>query len=154
MSEKIKLYRVENPNIPSDPLLEGETTHSAIRGQWFSDRLDKALHYLPKATQAKRSTGPAEAVDGAVLHVAEVDKDELETYLAANHPIVRENNMEIEADEDYILPVEKIVSTLSLDEIVGESRGKMNSFSERRAATDRVRGAVAVHLAQTKERSE
>jgi hypothetical protein len=151
MSEKIKLYRVENPNIPPDPLLEGEggTAHPAIRGQWFSDKLDKALSYLPKATQAKPGRHlPFEAVDGAVLHVAEIDKDELEMYLAKNHPVVRENDMDVEPTEDYILPTEKIVNTLSLDEIVGESRGKMNSFSERRAATDRVRGAIALHLAK------
>ena len=34
MSEKIKLYRVENPNMPVDPkLVEGGTSHPDLQGQ-------------------------------------------------------------------------------------------------------------------------
>lgn len=151
MPEKIKLYRVENPNIPADPRLENEggTSHPDLRGQWFSDRLDKALSYLPKATQYKPGGDfrrPFEAIDGAVLHIAEIDADELGTHLAKNHPDVQAYDMDIEPKEDYILPLDKITSTIPLDELAGESRGKMNNLTERIKAIDRVRGAVALHL--------
>lgn len=151
MTEKVKLYRVENPNIPAHPQTEGEggTSHPALKGQWFSTDPDKALQYLPKATQYKpeglRQFVP---IDGAVVHIAEVDKDKLDTYLAANHPIVQEEKMDFEPYEDYILsaPGDVIVSTLQVDDMVGESRGKMNRLDERKKATDRVRGAIALHL--------
>lgn len=151
MSEKIKLYRVENPNIPADPRLENEggTSHPDLRGQWFSDRLDKALSYLPKATQYKPGGDlrqPFEAIDGAILHIAEVDADELDAHLAKNHPGVQALDMDIEPTEDYILPSDRIISTMTLDDLVGESRGKMNNFTERTKAMNRVRGAVALHL--------
>ena len=149
MSEKIKLYRVENPNLQVDPdtQVEGGTSHPDIQGQWFSDDPDKALNYLAKATQYKpTSRSPFEAADGAVLHIAEVDTHELEAFRAANHPVVIENGMDYEPYEDYILPADKIISSLPLDDLVGESRGKMNNFLERRKAIDRVRGAVALHL--------
>lgn len=153
MSEKIRLFRVENPNIPADPRMEvaGGTSHPDVRGQWFSDSLDKALNYLPKATQHRpegNGARPFVAVDGAVVRIAEVSKDELESYRAANHPVVQEMGMDIEPNEDYILPPEATVDTVSIDELVGDSRGKMNRFDERKAATDRVRGAVALKLIQ------
>lgn len=153
MPEKVKLYRVENPNIPVDPATEGVggTSHSDIRGQWFSTSIEKALHYLPKATQYKpegKGLRPFVPVDGAVVHVAEIDLDELDAHLAVNHPDVVAMDMDIEPFEDYIVPREAIVSTLSVDGIVGESRGKMNRLGERRKATDRVRGAIALNLSQ------
>jgi hypothetical protein len=149
MPEKIKLYRVENPNLPVKPgtQIEGGTSHPDIQGQWFSDDPDKALNYLAEATQYKpTSHSPFEAADGAVLHIAEVDIYELEAFRAANHPIVIKQDMDYEPDEDYIIPADKIISSLALDDLVGESRGKMNNLLERRKAIDRVRGAVALHL--------
>lgn len=153
MPEKIKLYRVENQNIPANPGLEvpGGTSHPDIRGQWFSNDLDKALNYLPKATQYKpEGTGVRayQPIDGAVLHVAEVDADQLDAHLASEHPVVQAQKMDIEPLEDYIVPRDRIVSTLPLDELAGESRGKMNRFDERQKAAERVRGAVALHLSQ------
>lgn len=150
MPEKIKLYRVENPNILVNPLIEAEggVTHPDIRGQWFSDRLDKALGYLPKATQHRplgEHLRPFESIDGAVIHIAEINKSEVDRYRASNHPIVEKHRMDIEND-DYILPRERIVNTLKLDDLVGESRGKMNNFDEFQKAKDRVRGAVVLHL--------
>lgn len=153
MSEKTKLYRVENPNIPVDPRTEGigGTSHPELKGQWFSTSLDKALNYLPKATQHRpEGTGlrPFVPMDGAVIHIAEVDTDKLDMHLAANHPAVQEMDMDIEPVEDYIIPPDAVVGTLPVDDIVGESRGKMNNLIERKAATDRVRGAIALHLNQ------
>lgn len=153
MSEKIKLFRVENPNIPPDPRAEGKggTSHPEIRGQWFSDRLDKALSYLPKSTQHKpKGSGIQQfiPVDGAVVHIAEIDKSQIDLYRAENHPIVQEMGMDIEPFEDYILPPEAIIDTVSVDKIVGDSRGRMNRLDERKAATDRVRGAIALKLSQ------
>ena len=153
MSEKIKLFRVENPNIPVDPRMEGEggTSHPDIRGQWFSDSLDKALNYLPKATQYKpegSGVQPFIPVDGAVVRIAEIDKSHIDLYRAENHPTVQEMGMDIEPLEDYILPPEATVDAVQIDEIVGDSRGRMNRLDERRAATDRVRGAIALRLNQ------
>lgn len=156
MSEKIKLYRVENPNVPTQPQTEsvGGTSHPELRGQWFSTELDKALHYLPKATQYKpegKGLRPFVPVDGAVVHVAEIDSDKLDMHLAANHPAVMAMDMDIEPLEDYIVPRHAIISTMPVDSLVGESRGKMTNLGERRAATDRVRGAIALHLDQMKK---
>lgn len=149
MTEKIKLYRVENPNVPADPALEGHTSHEDIKGQWFSDQLDKALNYLPKATQYKPEKRlPFEAIDGAVLHIAELEPGDIESHRAINHPIVQAHDMDIEPKEDFIVPRSKIVDTIALDELVGESRGKMNTITERVNATNRVRGAVALYLHQ------
>lgn len=153
MSEKIKLYRVENPNIPVNQLTEGVggTSHPKIRGQWFSDSLDKALNYLPKATQYKpegKGLRPFVAVDGAVVHIAEIEESQLDRHRAVNHPVVQEVSMDFEPREDFIVPPEAIVETIQIDEMVGDSRGKMNRLDERRMATDRVRGAIALRLSQ------
>ena len=55
-------------------------------------------------------------------------------------------DMDIEPLEDYIVPPDAVVGTIVVDDIVGESRGKMNRFDERMAATNRVRGSIALHL--------
>ena len=156
MSEHVHLYRVENPNIPPDPRHEGEggTSHPELRGRWFSPDLDKVLDYLPKATQHRPSgTGRRsfEPIDGAVLHIAEVPAEDLGSYEAAKHHLVLESDMDIEPSEDYILPNDAVTHTLSVDDLVGEARGKMNNWEIRQAAINRVRGAVAIHLAQTSE---
>ena len=106
------------------------------------------MAYLPKASQYKPSRrDPFEAIDGSRLYIAEVEADELEKYRAANHPVVIENSMDFEANEDYILPSDKVVDSMMLDDLIGESRGKMNNFLERQKATERVRGALAIRLA-------
>lgn len=158
MPEKIKLFRVENPNIPVDPRMEGEggTSHPDIRGQWFSDSLDKALNYLPKATQYKpggNGVQPFIPVDGAVVRIAEIDKSHIDLYHAENHPVVQKMGMDIEPLEDYIVSPEAIVDTIQIDEIVGDSRGRMNRLDERRKATDRVRGAIALRLSRAENAS-
>jgi len=158
MSEKVKLYRVENPNIPVNPLTEGVggTSDPNIRGQWFSDSLDKALNYLPKATQYKpegKGLRPFVAVDGAVVRIAEIEKSQLDLYRAVNHPVVQGMGMDFEPLEDFIVPPEAVVDTVQIDEMVGDSRGKMNRLDERKAATDRVRGAIALRLSQAENDS-
>ncbi len=90
-------------------------------------------------------------MDGAVLRIAEIETDDLEKFRAAKHPVVIRNDMDFEANEDYIVPVDKIVSSLGLDALVGESRGKMNNISERRRAVDRVNEAIALHLTKMDE---
>ena len=148
------LYRVENPNIPVDSRLEsGGTSHPELRGQWFSDSLDKALNYLPKAVRYKpegQGARPFIGVDGAVVRMAQIPTSELEQYRAANHPIVRESQMDIEPTEDFIVPSELVVDALPIDDLVGESRMRINRYDEQASVATRVRGAVALRLAGIK----
>lgn len=149
------LYRVENPNIPIDSRLEvGGTSHPELRGQWFSDSLDKALNYLPKAVRYKPEGQGARSfvgVDGAVVRMAQIPTSQLEQYRATNHPVVRESTMDFEPTEDFIIPREFVVDTLPVDDLVGESRMRMNRYDEQLHVANQIRGAVAWRLAEIKD---
>lgn len=150
---KVTLYRVENPNVPVDSRLEGTggTSHPELRGQWFSDSLDKALNYIPKAVRYKpegSGARPFTIVDGAVLKIAQVPAEEVERYRAVNHPVVQAEGMDIEPTEDFIIPADLVTDTLPIDDLVGEARANMNRYDERLQAADRVRGAVALKLTE------
>lgn len=134
-----KLYRVENPNIPTKP--NGVTSHEKIVGQWFSSDLMYALNYLPKATQTfGRDT---RVVDGAQLIVAEVPTDQLDDFDATTHPIAAD--MDIEPG-NYILPRTGVIpmTVLPLDETLSDLRGGLNRWDRLSEAKRRIVGSVAV----------
>lgn len=128
-----KLYRVENPNIPSKP--NGITSHEDLVGQWFSPDLDDVVTYLSKSTQTYGRE--AKVVDGARLVIAEVPSNELQNLEAQTHTIAA--RMDIEPG-NYIVPRDGTIpiETIPLDEIVGELRGGLNKFDKFTEAKRRI----------------
>lgn len=137
MSEKqTLLFRVENPTIEAQP--DGETSHEALVGQWFSPNVNKALspQYLRKSTQT-RDRHP-QLADGAQLVIATVPTDRLASYHVSEHPIA--SNMDVES-EDYIIPRDGTVPTevIPLDSVLDELRGSgLSSFQNSMEARRRV----------------
>lgn len=137
------LYRIENPNIPSNP--DGITSHKNLVGQWFSPDLDYVSQYLPKSTQTFGRN--SEVVDGAQLVVAQVPTDVLPKLDAFSHDTA--SKMDIEPG-NYIIPRDGSIpmDTHPLDEVVDELRGNLNNFNKLTEAKRRIAvhlGAVALH---------
>lgn len=135
------LYRIENPNLPAEP--NGITSHEALVGQWFASNLDTALVYLPKSTQTYgRGAAP---VAGAQLVVARVPHDKLPEFHVYEHAIARE--MDIEND-NYIIPRDGSVpmTTLPLDDVLGDLRGRLGRFPELQEANRRIAAHVIAEM--------
>jgi dihydrofolate reductase len=117
---KIKLFRIENPNIPANP--NGVTSHTDLVGLWFTPNLSTAITYLRKSTQTFGNGG--RIVDGARLVQAYVDERELDTYHVRTHPIA--SQMDVEQD-NYLVPRDgKIhLEEIALDGIIADLRGKL-----------------------------
>lgn len=140
MSEQTKistvdLYRIENPNIPSNP--NGVTSYPDLVGQWFSPSLDKVLGYLHKSTQTHgREATP---VDGARLVVAHVPTDRLESLHVSRHPIPVSQNMETEPEDFLIARDGDIMFDLvPLDDVIPDLRGRLNRPPIKREAKERI----------------
>jgi hypothetical protein len=132
-SETVRLFRVENPNIPARP--NGTTSHEDLIGQWFSPNLDSALRYLRKSTQRfGKETGP---VEGARLLVAELPTGKVESHHVSKHPIA--SSMDVEGN-NYLLPRDGSIPTtvIELDETLGELRGQLGNVKNLLEAQQRI----------------
>lgn len=133
----VPVYRVENPNIAAHP--DGVTSHEELVGQWFSPNLSTATDYLRKSTQ---TFGPdAHVVDGAQLVVAYVPADKLDEHHVSRNSIAA--GMDVEND-NYIIPRDSSyrMTTVPLDETIGDLRGKLGNFVKLTEAKRRVAARV------------
>lgn len=123
-STKVKLYRIQNPNIPSNP--DNKTSHSDLIGQWFTTDLESATNYLRKSTQTfGKDGGP---IGGAELVVVEVPENELNKLHVSQDP--NASKMDVEGD-NYIIKSEYKYPrvTIGLDEHIGHLAGKLGNYN-------------------------
>jgi hypothetical protein len=69
-NSKIRLYRIENPNIPYDESREGIVSNKDLIGQFFTDNINDVSTYIRKNQK----------VDGIRLLYVDIPQDDLETY--------------------------------------------------------------------------
>ena len=69
-NNKIRLYRIENPNIPYDENREGIVSSKDLIGQFFTDNIDDVSLYIRKNQK----------MDGIRLVYVDISKEELENY--------------------------------------------------------------------------
>lgn len=137
-TETVKLYRVENPNIPAKP--NGVTSHDDLVGQWFTPNLASAARYLRKSTQTFGKG--AHIVDGAQLVIAEVPANKLDELHVSRHPVAA--GMDVE-DDNYIVGRSDTSHTtvvLPLDESLGDLRGRLGQLEPRLEAARRLEALV------------
>lgn len=67
---QIRLYRIENPNIPYDESREGRVSNKDLIGQFFTDNITDVSNYIRKNQK----------VDGIRLVYVDITQDDLETY--------------------------------------------------------------------------
>lgn len=95
--------------------------------------------YLRKSTQTfGKNAGP---IDGAQLAIARVPSDQLEALHVSRHPVAKD--MDVEAD-NYLIPRDGSIqiTTLPLDDIVGELRGHLASTENQKEAVRRISAAL------------
>jgi hypothetical protein len=137
MAETVRLYRIENPNIPAQP--DGLVSHEDLVGQWFSPNLISATSYIKKATQIRglRRGNSSVVVNGAQLVMTDVPVDKLRAYHVSSHPIAK--NMDVDRD-NYIIPPDAGYPTVKvpLDDTLGELRGHLGGYDSAVEARRRV----------------
>jgi hypothetical protein len=110
-----KLYRIENPNISTEP--DGINSHPSLVWQWFAPDIAYTVNYLKKSQQiiVDRIIQP---VPGVQLVVLEVPENELNKFHVSQNPTA--SKMDIEPD-NFIVPLEDQLrysrQTISLDDI-------------------------------------
>ena len=77
-NSKIRLYRIENPNIPYDKSREGIVSNKDLIGQFFTDNINDVSTYIRKNQK----------VDGIRLVYVDIPQDDLETYHVSKNPNV------------------------------------------------------------------
>tara|TARA_R110000868_G_scaffold178856_2_gene418708 strand:+ start:157 stop:600 length:444 start_codon:yes stop_codon:yes gene_type:complete len=75
-NSKIRLYRIENPNIPYDESREGIVSNKNLIGQFFTDNINDVSTYIRKNQK----------VDGIRLVYVDILQDDLETYHVSKNP--------------------------------------------------------------------
>ena len=75
-NSKIRLYRIENPNIPYDESREGIVSNKDLIGQFFTDNINDVSTYIRKNQK----------VDGIRLVYVDIPQDDLETYHVSKNP--------------------------------------------------------------------
>jgi hypothetical protein len=75
-NSKIRLYRIENPNIPYDESREGIVSNKDLIGQFFTDNINDVSVYIRKNQK----------VDGIRLVYVDTSKEDLETYHVSKNP--------------------------------------------------------------------
>ena len=76
-NSKIRLYRIENPNIPYDAKSrEGIVSNKNLIGQFFTDNINDVSTYIRKNQK----------VDGIRLVYVDISQDDLETYHVSKNP--------------------------------------------------------------------
>lgn len=75
-SPKIRLYRIENPNIPYDDSREGIVSNKDLIGQFFTDNIDDVSNYIRKNQK----------IDGIRLVYVDIPHDELDKYHVSKNP--------------------------------------------------------------------
>lgn len=73
---QIRLYRIENPNIPYDESREGIVSNKDLIGQFFTDNITYVSGYIRKNQK----------VDGIRLVYVDMPQDDLETYHVSKNP--------------------------------------------------------------------
>lgn len=73
---QIRLYRIENPNIPYDESREGRVSNKDLIGQFFTDNINDVSNYIRKNQK----------VDGSRLVYVDIPQDDLETYHVSKNP--------------------------------------------------------------------
>jgi hypothetical protein len=134
---KVKLYRIQNPNIQATP--NGTTSHEDLIGKWFTPDLDSVLNYLRKSTQTFGPDGGP--VQGAELIVVEVPENELSNLHVSEHEVA--SQMDVEGDNYIVEPDSEYQrTTIGLDEHIGDLAGKLGNFNNLMEAKIRIAALV------------
>lgn len=109
--ETVKLYRVENPNIPQRR--ESLVSHPEIVGQWFTPSPEWSTEFLRKAN----------VKPGVQMVVTEVPAAELDALHPSQHPIASKLDYELDTGENYLVPRDGSypTSVIPLEPVLGES---------------------------------
>jgi hypothetical protein len=91
VNELIRLYRIENVNIPYDESREGIVSKREIIGQFFTDSINTVANYLKKNQKE----------DGINLVYVDIPKSDLEKYHVSNNEFSK--TMDVESD-NWIIP--------------------------------------------------
>lgn len=87
----IRLYRIENTNIPYDESIEGIVSKREIIGQFFTDSINTVANYLKKNQKE----------DGINLVYVDIPKSDLDKYHVSNNEFSK--TMDVESD-NWIIP--------------------------------------------------
>jgi hypothetical protein len=128
----IYLYRIENKNIKAQP--NGETSHEAIIGQWFTPNIDTAMFYLHKSQQTFGNE--AQKIEGANLVIVKIPKEKLERLHVTKHPIASE--MDFEPD-NYIIPKDIERKYINLDDVQDKTGNFYNFQIAKKQVEEKIR---------------
>jgi hypothetical protein len=87
----VRLYRIENKNIPYDTSREGIVSKKEIVGGFFTDSVNTVANYIRKNQQ----------VDGIKLVYVDIPKSNLDNYHVSKDPYAKD--MDVESD-NWIIP--------------------------------------------------
>lgn len=89
--ETVRLYRIENKNIPYDESREGIVSKKEIVGGFFTDSINTVSNYIRKN----------QSQEGITLVYVDIDKNDLDKYHVSKNEYAK--NMDVESD-NWIIP--------------------------------------------------
>ncbi len=117
-NDTVRLYRIENLNIPYDDRREGDVSKKEIIGCWFTDR-ENVLSFLKKNQRQ----------EGATLVYVDINREDLDKYHVINSPYTK--GLDVEPD-NYIIPHDVKRNYVDLKDITKST----NFFTTKKAQSE------------------